>query len=108
MQIEKMSKTGEFASVSVDGAVVTIGAKVYDVAALQKEEEVIIEIKEDGSFVACLILPCALFDEVEGEEDAMGEISMVRVMRAPDMDRVRVVLWALEEKIDIDTMVQGE
>lgn len=92
MIVEKMSELGNFEEYSVDGSTLSIGDRVVEIDELQKEEQVIIDIIEDGRFIANIIIPPAKYEEIS-EPAVEGESSAPAVKLPVDMDAVKLILW---------------
>ncbi len=94
MIVEKMQENGNFEEYSIDGTILRLGDKEMDIDALQKEGQEIIDIMEDGRFVANVIIPPAKYEEVEVAESTVeGELSTQAVRISVDMNTVKLILW---------------
>lgn len=92
MIVKKMQPDGNFEVYLLEGSVLQIGERVMDIDALQKEEQVIIDILEDGRFVANIIIPPSVYEEIQ-EPAVEGELSIPPVKVPVDMDAVKLILW---------------
>lgn len=92
MIVKKMQPDGNFEVYLLEGSVLQIGERVMDIDALQKEEQVIIDILEDGRFVANIIIPPSVYEEIQ-EPAVEGEPSIPLVKVPVDMDAVKLILW---------------
>ncbi len=92
MIVKKMREPGNFEEYSVNGSTLSIGDRVMEIDDLQKEEQVIIDILEDGRFVANIIIPPSVYEEIQ-EPAAEGEPSIPPVKVPVDMDAVKLILW---------------
>ncbi|MFH0710128.1 MAG: hypothetical protein V2A75_07980 [Pseudomonadota bacterium] len=87
-----MQPDGNFEDYLLEGSVLKIGKQIMDIDELQKEEQVIIDIIEDGRFVANIIIPPAVYEEIQ-EPTVEGEPSIPPVKVLIDMDAVKLILW---------------
>ncbi len=67
MIVKKMQPIGNFEEYSVDGVTLHLGDRVMDIDALQKDDQVIIDIMEDGRFVANVIIPPAMYEASDAQ-----------------------------------------
>ena len=106
MIVEKMNN-GDYIAYSLNGTVLVIDDKEYDLEKLQKDEQNIIDVKVDDRFVANIIIPPAQYDEVDsGETDDGGDIVYNRVKVALDTEAVKLNLWAIQK--DENQNTQGD
>lgn len=92
MIVKKMQPDGNFEVYLLEGSVLQIGERVMDIDALQKEEQEIIDILEDGRFVANVIIPPAVY-EASDAQTADGDPLPPPVKFPVDMDAVKLILW---------------
>lgn len=92
MIVKQMHEHGNFEAYSTDGTILVIGDRIMDIDELQKEEQVIIDIMEDGRFVANVIIPPAVYEETK-TQTADGEPFIPPVKVPVDMDAVQLILW---------------
>lgn len=92
MIVKKMQPDGNFEVYLLEGTVLQIGERIMDIDELQKEEQVIIDIIEDGRFVANVIIPPAVY-EVSDAQTVDGEPLPPPVKVPVDMDAVKLILW---------------
>lgn len=106
MIVEKVNN-GEYITYSLNGTVLVIDDKEYDLERLQNDEQNIIDVKVDDRFVANIIIPPAQYNEVaSGETDDGGDILYSRVKVALDTEAVKLNLWAIQKNENQN--MQGE
>lgn len=92
MIVKHMHEHGRFEAYSVDGSTLSVGDRILDIEGLQKDEQVTIDILEDGRFVANVIIPPAVYEETQ-IQTADGEPFIPPVKVPVDMDAVQLILW---------------
>jgi hypothetical protein len=92
MIVKKMQPIGNFEEYSVDGVTLHLGERVMDLDTLQKDDQVIIDIMQDGRFVANVIIPPAMY-EASDAQTADGDPLPPPVKFPVDMDAVKLILW---------------
>ena len=96
MIVEKMND-GEYITYSLNGAVLTLDGVEYNLEALQKDEQNIIDVKVDDRFVANIIIPPAKYEEVDsGNVDDNNEAIYEKVKLPLDVEAVKLNLWAIK------------
>lgn len=100
MNVIYMNDDGEFPSYSLNGAILEINEKNYDLVSLQADEQSIIDVIKDDRFVANIIIPPAKYEEIESdEEDEEGNKIVKRIKKPLDVESVTLNLWKFEKEI---------
>lgn len=96
-----MNKDGEFAEYTLNGAILEINETKYDLVSLQKDEQKIIDVVKDGRFIANIIIPPAVYEEIEtDEEDDQGNKIVKRIKKSLDIESVTLNLWKIQKEIN--------
>ncbi len=100
MLVKKLGK-GDYADYQLDGTVLTIGEDSIDVAAVQRDEQVIHTIKDGGDYVATIEVPPRTYhqeidDSVVLEEGEEEREVTVMVADPLDIGAVSITLWPLK------------
>jgi hypothetical protein len=98
MQIEKFG-AGPWAEAVEDGEIVSVAGVEYDMNDLRQDTEKIVEIGDGGgNFLAHIVIPPNTKTTIyEGIVDEDGNEVPSVVDMPVKMDRVKVVLWSLNE-----------
>lgn len=88
------NKNDEYASFSVNGNILTVNEIDYNLEDLQKDEQNIIDIKEDNRFVANIIINGIEYEEVQTDEkDEFENYIYTRVKKAFEIEKIKLNLW---------------
>jgi len=106
MIVNEMNE-GRKAEYSLDGYILTVDGESYDLAELQQDVEVKIDVIRNNRYIANIIIPPRRYRLVERQEtDISGEPITVQVPEPEPLDINTVVLnlWAIPE---INTNTEG-
>ena len=99
MNVIYMNDSGNFPQYSLDGAILNIHGTGHDLVSLQENEQKIVDVLDDGRFVANIIIPPAKYEEIETEEvDEQGNNITKRLKKPLDVESVTLNLWKLEKQ----------
>ncbi|HOP33217.1 MAG TPA: hypothetical protein PKU94_07575 [Candidatus Hydrothermia bacterium] len=99
MIVNEMNE-GRKAEYSLDGYILTVDGESYDLAALQQDTEVILDVIKNNQYIANIIIPPRKYRYVERQEtDISGEPITVQVPEPEPLDINAVILnlWAIPE-----------
>ena len=100
MRVEKLGKGSCYATVSVNGSVISIGTEQIDCSAEQEDSQKIIDLKVPviDAYVASIVIPPKEYEivETEAEESDHMEGSQLPQAKPLDMETVVVSLWPLD------------
>lgn len=91
--------SNNYPSFNLEGVVLEIEGKEYDLVALQEDEQAVINILEDDRFLANIIIPPAQYEEIESDEiDDEDRPVYKRIKKSLDLESVTLNLWKKEIK----------
>ena len=91
--------SNNYLSFNLEGVVLEIEGKEYDLVALQEDEQAVINILEDDRFLANIIIPPAQYEEIESDEiDDEDRPVYKRIKKSLDLESVTLNLWKKEIK----------
>ena len=91
--------SNNYPSFNLEGVVLEIEGKEYDLLALQEDEQAVINILEDDRFLANIIIPPAQYEEIESDEiDDEDRPVYKRIKKSLDLESVTLNLWKKEIK----------
>ena len=84
---------------TIEGSILTLEDELYDLLALQKDEQAIINIMKEDRFIANIIIPPAVYEEIESDEVDDEDNPIYKRIRKPlEIESVDLNLWKLELK----------
>lgn len=100
MEIIYMNGSSEnYPSFILEGSVLEVEDKKYDLLALQEDEQAIINIIEDDMFIANIIIPPAKYEEILSDEvDEDDRPIYKKIKKSLDLESVALNLWKKEIK----------
>ena len=88
-----------YPSYSLEGSILEIEGREYDLLALQEDEQSIINVMENDRFVANIMIPPAKYEEIETDEvDDEDRPVYKKIKKSLDLESVTLNLWKKEIK----------
>jgi len=94
MLIYKKPGEGEYPAVAESGNELLIGEYSVNLDNKRRDSENIVDIKENQTFIANLVIPPNTYTEVDsGEVDEDGSTIINKVLDPINKGRIKVILW---------------
>jgi len=94
MIIKEMTN-GNKVSYKLEGALLTVDDKIYDLQELQSDTTALIDIYKDDKYIANIIIPPYEYEIQEDENDVDGKPTLIQVKKPVDTDKVILQLWGI-------------
>ena len=106
---ERKLGSGDYVEYEVDGTVLKVLGEEHDIAALQRDSQVIKDIRIGDAFAATIEIPPKKYKQVEGAMHLAesGENEILLEAEPLDMEAVVITLWPVvknEEKSNEEDM----
>lgn len=106
---ERKLGSGDYVEYEVDGTVLKVLGEEHDIAALQRDSQVIKDIRIGDAFAATIEIPPKKYKQVEGAMPLAesGENEILLEAEPLDMEAVVITLWPVvknEEKSNEEDM----